>query len=140
METIMCTKRGNLFHIDFGYFLGERSKFLGISRETNFFVLTPNYTNAMDKFFDLFVELSCQGFAIAQRYESTFSTLIALMLPCGDEILTKEQVKYVKSALEPWLSEKEGKLKFYDIIRRSLQDKRTLINDFAHLIATRSGK
>lgn len=139
-DNIMCTPKGNLFHIDFGYFLGERSKFLGFSRETNCFVLTSNYINAMDKFFNLFIELSCQGFVIAQRYESTFTTLITLMLPCGEDVITKDQVRYVKATLEPWLSETEGKKKFYDIIRRSLQDKRTLLNDFAHLIATRSGK
>ena len=139
-DNILCTKQGNLFHIDFGYFLGERSKFFGISRETSCFVLTPNYINAMDTFFDSFVEMSCQGFVIARRYESTFSTLIALMLPCGEEVVTKDQVKYVKGTLEPWISEKEGKRKFYEIIRQSLQDKRTLLNDFAHLLATRSAK
>lgn len=139
-DNIMCTPKGNLFHIDFGYFLGERSKFLGFSRETNCFVLTSNYINAMDKFFNLFIELSCQGFVIAQRYESTFTTLITLMLPCGEDVITADQVRHVKATLEPWLSETEGKRKFYDIIRRSLQDKRTLLNDFAHLIATRSGK
>lgn len=137
-DNILCTKKGNVFHIDFGYFLGERSKFLGISRETNFFVLTPNYINAMDKFFNLFVTLSCQGFVIAQRYESTFTTLIRLMLPCGKDVISEEQIQYVKTALEPWLSEKEGRRKFYRIIQCSLGDKRTLLNDFAHLLATKN--
>jgi len=137
-DNILCTKKGNVFHIDFGYFLGERSKFLGISRETNFFVLTPNYINAMDKFFSLFVTLSCQGYVIAQRYESTFTTLIQLMLPCGKDVISEEQINYVKTALEPWLSEKEGQRKFYRIIQCSLGDKRTLLNDFAHLLATKN--
>lgn len=137
-DNILCTKKGNVFHIDFGYFLGERSKFLGISRETNFFVLTPNYINAMDKFFNLFVTLSCQGFVIARRYESTFTTLIQLMLPCGKDVISEEQIKYVKTALEPWLSEKQGQRKFYRIIQCSLGDKRTLLNDFAHLLATKN--
>lgn len=139
-DNIMCTKKGNLFHIDFGYFLGERTRFLGFTRETNFFVLTQNYINAMDKYFDLFVEKSCKGFAIAQRYENVFTTLITLMIPCGEDVVTHDQLKYVKHALEPWLSEKEGKKKFLDMIFRSLKDKRTLINDFAHLIATRASE
>jgi len=137
-DNILCTKKGNVFHIDFGYFLGERSKILGFSRETNFFVLTLNYINAMDKFFKLFVTLSCQGFVIAQRYESTFTTLIKLMQPCGRDVLSEDQIKYVKRSLEPWLSEKEGQRKFYNIIQRSLGDKRTLLNDFAHLLATKN--
>jgi len=139
-DNIMCAKDGNIFHIDFGYFLGEKSRFLGFSRESGYFVLTPNYINAMDTFFDLFIDRACSGFAIAQRYEGMFSTLIELMLPCGPEVLTVDQASYVRKALEPWMSEREGKRKFYNIILRSIQDKRTLLNDFAHLIATRNGK
>lgn len=139
-DNIMCTKEGNIFHIDFGYFLGEKSRFLGFSRESGYFVLTPNYINAMDKFFDLFIDRACSGFVIAQRYEKMFSTLIELMTPCGPEVLTEDQISYVRKALEPWVGEREGKRKFYNIILRSLQDKRSLLNDFAHLVATRNGK
>lgn len=136
-DNIMCTKEGNIFHIDFGYFLGERSRFLGIARESGYFVLTPNYINAMDDFFELFIERACSGFEIAQRHAHIFSTLIELMMPCGPEVLTVDQSQFIKKSLGRWEGEREGKKKFYNIIDKSLQDKRTLLNEFAHLIATR---
>lgn len=136
-DNIMCTKEGNIFHIDFGYFLGERSRFLGIARESGYFVLTPNYINAMDDFFELFIERACSGFEIAQRHGHIFSTLIELMMPCGPEVLTVDQSQFVKRSLGQWDGEREGKKKFYNIIDKSLQDKRTLLNEFAHLVATR---
>jgi len=42
-DNIMVTYQGNLFHIDFAYFLGRRVTFAGIQRETAPFVLTPRY-------------------------------------------------------------------------------------------------
>lgn len=137
-DNIMCTKEGNIFHIDFGYFLGEKARFLGIARESGYFVLTPNYINAMDDFFELFIERACSGFEIAQRHAHIFSTLIELMLPCGSDVLTEDQSQFVKKSLGQWEGEREGKKKFYNIIHKSLQDKRTLLNEFAHLIATRN--
>jgi phosphatidylinositol kinase/protein kinase (PI-3 family) len=134
-DNIMCTKTGNLFHIDFGYFLGERTKFLGISRETNAFVLTLNYINAMGKFFEQFVLKSCQGFAIALRHKEKFVTLISLMR----YILTNDQVNYIHKTLQDFKTEVECRRHFYHVIQKSLQDKRTILNEFAHLLANKSG-
>ena len=41
-DNIMLTKRGNLFHIDFGHFLGNFKKKYGVKRERAPFVLTPD--------------------------------------------------------------------------------------------------
>lgn len=44
----MLTKRGDLFHIDFGHFLGHVKVFAGIyKRETTPFVFTPMYAHVM---------------------------------------------------------------------------------------------
>jgi phosphatidylinositol-4,5-bisphosphate 3-kinase len=40
-DNIMIHKRGNLFHIDFGHFLGHFKKKFGFEREKAPFVFTP---------------------------------------------------------------------------------------------------
>lgn len=40
-DNIMLTRYGNLFHIDFGHFLGNYKKFWVFKREKAPFVLTP---------------------------------------------------------------------------------------------------
>ncbi|KAL0485481.1 phosphatidylinositol 3-kinase, partial [Acrasis kona] len=46
-DNIMLTQTGNLFHIDFGHFLGHYKTKLGVKRETTPFVFTTMYAHVM---------------------------------------------------------------------------------------------
>jgi hypothetical protein len=137
-DNILCTESGNLFHIDFGYFLGQRSTFLGFSRESNFVVLTPNYIQAMDCHFSLFLKSACKAYAIAQEHRDTFQTFITLIN--YGQMLNETQGQYLSRSLPTFESQENAKKHFNEVLVKSVQDKRSLVNDFAHLIATRTAQ
>lgn len=134
-DNILCTESGNLFHIDFGYFLGEKCTFLGFQRESNFVVLTPNYIKAMDKCFNLFLDSACDAYAIAHQQKQTFEIFIRLMN--HGKILDPSQMNYLDTSLPSEFGSRKAKDHFHQILIKSIQDRRSLLNDFAHLIATR---
>ena len=45
----MLTRSGEFFHIDFGHFLGNFKKKLGVSRENALFFFTPDLKYVMEK-------------------------------------------------------------------------------------------
>merc|ERR1711908_201818 len=48
-DNIMVNTSGQLFHIDFGHFLGNWKSKFGIQRERVPFILTPDFVHAMCK-------------------------------------------------------------------------------------------
>lgn len=134
-DNILCTKYGNIFHIDFGYFLGQRTTFFGFTRESKFVVLTPNYIQAMDEYFNLFVQNACKAYSIAQKHKETFKTFIELSN--YGNFLTPNQVRYLDESFLEKQDHDEALYHFNDILVKSIQDKKTLLNDFTHLLATR---
>ena len=48
-DNIMVTKTGQLFHIDFGHFLGNWKSKLGVKRERVKFILTPDFVYALSR-------------------------------------------------------------------------------------------
>ena len=86
----MVTEYGNLFHIDFGHFLGNTKQFFGIQRERVPFVLTPDFVYVMgtesSEMFQRF-KVCCQSLLSLQLLQHYFlkrcvslSTLILLIL------------------------------------------------------------
>ena len=71
----MVTTSGNLFHIDFGHFLGNTKTFIGIQRERVPFVLTPDFVYVMGtESSDMF-----QKFKVELDYANTQYTYFAVL-------------------------------------------------------------
>ena len=82
-DNIMITREGNLFHIDFGHFLGNYKKKYGFKRERAPFIFTQQYAQVLDGKgaapYALFVETACRAFNILRRHRDTFITLFQMV-------------------------------------------------------------
>ena len=114
---IMVTKRGQMFHIDFGHFLGNFKKKFGVNRERAAFVFTPEMAHVMGgekgPLFKRFVGLSKRAFQVLRGSVNELETLFLLMCNAGMPELTGEgDIGYMREKLlvDGVDSKAEGKL------------------------------
>ena len=139
-DNIMVTKSGNLFHIDFGHFLGNFKKKFGIRRERAPFVLTPDFAFVMggrdSEQFKKFVAISCQAFNILRRHSDLFLNLFAMMLSTGiPELRSPKDIEWMQRAFCGGCSDEEAAEEFTKLIYESLDTKATQINNYIHNLA-----
>ena len=82
---------GQIFHIDFGHFLGHYKKKFGISRERVPFVLPDHFIYAISngndglksKQFEKFQETCGKAYMALRKHANLLITLFTMMLPTG---------------------------------------------------------
>uniref|UniRef100_A0A8C1I4L5 phosphatidylinositol-4,5-bisphosphate 3-kinase n=1 Tax=Cyprinus carpio carpio TaxID=630221 RepID=A0A8C1I4L5_CYPCA len=103
-DNIMISETGQLFHIDFGHFLGNFKSKFGINRERVPFILTYDFvhviqegrTNNSEKF-ERFRECCEQAYRILCRNGTLFVNLFALMKAAGlPELSSSKDIQYLK--------------------------------------------
>uniref|UniRef100_A0A8C1R6R4 phosphatidylinositol-4,5-bisphosphate 3-kinase n=1 Tax=Cyprinus carpio TaxID=7962 RepID=A0A8C1R6R4_CYPCA len=103
-DNIMISETGQLFHIDFGHFLGNFKSKFGINRERVPFILTYDFvhviqegrTNNSEKF-ERFRECCEQAYKILCRNGTLFVNLFALMKAAGlPELSSSKDIQYLK--------------------------------------------
>eukprot|EP01063_Lacrimia_lanifica_P008012 TRINITY_DN1514_c0_g2_i1.p1 TRINITY_DN1514_c0_g2~~TRINITY_DN1514_c0_g2_i1.p1 ORF type:complete len:1150 (+),score=399.61 TRINITY_DN1514_c0_g2_i1:130-3579(+) len=143
-DNIMLKKNGTLFHIDFGHFLGNFKKKFGIDRETAPFVFTPMYAYVLgkggkddketSKVYDHFCYIACTAYNIARKHRDVIISLFSLMLSTGiPELTSLEDMHWLRHVLAPKLSDTEAARAFALLIKESLNNKRTRLNDYIHI-------
>uniref|UniRef100_A0A3Q2D3W1 Phosphatidylinositol 4,5-bisphosphate 3-kinase catalytic subunit gamma isoform-like n=1 Tax=Cyprinodon variegatus TaxID=28743 RepID=A0A3Q2D3W1_CYPVA len=123
-DNIMITDQGNLFHIDFGHILGNRKRFLGVSRERAPFVLTPDFLYVMGRvksrnslYFQRFRETCSEAYLLLRSHSRLLITLFSLMLLTGiPELSAAEDMRYLREALQEDQSEGQAKAHFLEKI------------------------
>lgn len=126
-ENIILTNSGNIFHIDFGKFLGDAQMFGNFKRDRTPFVLTSDMAyviNGGDKpseKFHNFVDLCCKAFNIVRKHGDLILHMLALMVSSGIPGVTSEAVNYVRNALMPGASNPEASANFAKMIHVSLK-------------------
>uniref|UniRef100_A0A673J358 phosphatidylinositol-4,5-bisphosphate 3-kinase n=1 Tax=Sinocyclocheilus rhinocerous TaxID=307959 RepID=A0A673J358_9TELE len=143
-DNIMIRETGQLFHIDFGHFLGNFKSKFGINRERVPFILTYDFvhviqegrTNNSEKF-ERFRECCEQAYKILCRNGTLFVNLFALMKAAGlPELSSSKDIQYLKDSLALGKSEEEAlknfKVKFNEALRESWKTK---VNWMMHTFA-----
>ena len=140
-DNIMNADSGQLFHIDFGHFLGHIVKFGFIKRESAPFVLTPEFVNALggkkSARFREYIRLSCDAYNIVRRRSCVFLNLFLLMVSTGIPQLQREDdLVYLRNAMALEIStDEEAAALFTKLIYESLSTKRTQWMNFFHILA-----
>ena len=80
-DNIMVRESGELFHIDFGHFLGNVKRKFGIRRERAPFVLTPDFVWVMRQgaVFEAFVKLAVRAYLVLHERGELFINLFSMV-------------------------------------------------------------
>ncbi len=128
---IMLSKNGNLFHIDFGHFLGNFKTKWGWKRERSPFVFTQemayviggeNYSKSPE--YEKFVNLCCKAYNIIRKRGPLFIALFRAMKLAGmPELTCDDDIKYLRDMLRPNDSEQQAAKHFRSQITLSVLEK-----------------
>ncbi|XP_061163254.1 phosphatidylinositol 4,5-bisphosphate 3-kinase catalytic subunit delta isoform-like [Saccostrea echinata] len=120
-DNIMMKESGQLFHIDFGHFLGNFKSKLNIKRERVPFILTSHFEYVIKRGekdkenFDRFQQVCERAYMIIRSQGALLIRLFMMMLSAGIPQLTSvSDVDYLKDTLALDLSEDEARKKFID--------------------------
>ena len=136
-NNIMMQRTGNLFHIDFGHFLGHFKSKFGFKRERAKFVFTPDFAFIMgglkDPRFTLFEKLCVEAFNILRHHADTFITLFELMLTSDiPKLSSTEDIDYLVDSFELNKNDERAGATFKQWIHESLHTKTTQLNNAIH--------
>ncbi|XP_046964995.1 phosphatidylinositol 4,5-bisphosphate 3-kinase catalytic subunit delta isoform [Vanessa cardui] len=133
-DNIMVKKSGQLFHIDFGHFLGHFKQKYGFKRERVPFVLTHDFIHVINKGqrggvheqldFKIFRDLCETAFKILRKHGHLILSLFSMMISTGlPELSSEKDLQYLRETLVMDLSEEKAmehfRLKFIEAVKNS---------------------
>ncbi|XP_018496973.1 phosphatidylinositol 4,5-bisphosphate 3-kinase catalytic subunit alpha isoform [Galendromus occidentalis] len=109
-DNIMVNEDGQIFHIDFGHFLGHFKKKFGINRERVPFVLTEDFLKVIARgedqpiksvHFTNFQTLCFKAYSLLHKHSRLLITLFTMMLSTGiPELQSIEDIGYIRKTLQ----------------------------------------
>eukprot|EP01051_Picozoa_sp_SAG22_P001116 SAG22_NODE_39_length_26283_cov_18.486653_15_plen_489_part_00 len=145
-DNVMLKRNGNLFHIDFGHFLGNYKSKFGIKREKAPFIFTPAFAHVMGGFetdeakktaeYKFFEEQACAAYNELRVQAHHFMSLFRLMLSTGiPELQAAKDILYMRKSLRPGRAMTAGDASkhFKELIMESHNCTTTQMNDAVHM-------
>ena len=102
-DNLMVKRNGELFHIDFGHFLGHFKYKMGIKRERAPFVFTKQFQNVLggekSDLYAKFKDMFWDSYKILRDNAIILVTLLRILLTTGIPELTEKSIKYIEGSL-----------------------------------------
>ena len=140
-DNIMIKTNGELFHIDFGHFLGHFKSKFGIKRERAPFVFTRQFQNVLgddsSQLFQEFKEGLKKGYMILRENVNKIVILLRLLLCIGIPELTEKDLRYLEGTLALQKGKKEAEEYLYKQLESSLDSLSTKLNFAIHIVANK---
>ena len=140
-DNIMIKKNGELFHIDFGHFLGHFKYKMGIKRERAPFVFTRQFQSVLggddsEKFLEFKKKLE-QGYLILRNNKEVIITLLSILLCTGIPELNEKSLRFLENSLFLKKGDKEAVEYLDKKLTESMDSVSTKLNFAIHIVANK---
>ena len=140
-DNIMIKKNGELFHIDFGHFLGHFKYKMGIKRERAPFVFTRQFQNVLggdnSEMFKEFKNKLERGYIILRNNKEVILTLLRMLLCTGISELSEKSLRFLENSLALKMDDK-GAIDFLNKkLNESMDSVSTKLNFAIHIVANK---
>jgi phosphatidylinositol kinase/protein kinase (PI-3 family) len=140
-DNIMIKKNGELFHIDFGHFLGHFKYKMGIKRERAPFVFTRQFQNVLggddSEAFKDFKNKLIKGYIILRNNKEVLITLMSILLCTGIPELNEKSLRFLENSLLLKKDDKEAIEFLNKKLNESMDSVSTKLNFAIHIVANK---
>ena len=140
-DNIMVKRNGELFHIDFGHFLGHFKYKMGIKRERAPFVFTKQFQNVLggekSQTYAEFKEYFWKAYKLLRDNVMVLVTLLRILLTTGIPELTEKSIRFIDSSLCLNKNDELAKKFLYSKLDESLGAWSVELNFWIHILANK---
>ena len=140
-DNIMLKKNGELFHIDFGHFLGHFKYKMGIKRERAPFVFTSQFKSVLDfseeNNFEKFKQVLWAAYKVLREHSDVLVTLLRILICTDIPELKEKDIEYLNQSLVLNYSVSEAETFLEEKLKESLDSWSVPINFWIHYIANK---
>ena len=136
-DNIMIKKNGELFHIDFGHFLGHFKYKMGIKRERAPFVFTNQFKNVLDSKYDDFKKKLWEAYKILRDHSDVLVTLLRILICTDIPELKEKDIEYLNQSLVLNYNTKEAEKFLDDKLKESVDSWSVPLNFWIHYMANK---
>ncbi|CAI5454702.1 unnamed protein product [Caenorhabditis angaria] len=140
-DNILFTKKGHVFHIDFGKYMGDWQMAGGFRRDRvpfvftseMFYVINGGKTQTIN--YQKFIDYCCKAFNYLRRNKNILTNLLRIMVCSDIPGINADSIAFVEKNLMLNLSETAATIQFTEMIQNSLNSTSTRLNFVAHTFA-----
>ena len=140
-DNIMMKRNGELFHIDFGHFLGHFKYKMGIKRERAPFVFTRQFQYVLggddSELFKKFKEKLDFGYSILRKNKDVVVTLLRMLLCTGIPELNEKSLKFLETSLALKKNDRDASDFLEKKLYESMDSFSTKFNFAIHIVANK---